>query len=206
MRSGGKPQKCNQGKYVFSQAGDLRRPLIKHSGEKSNKCNQCDYASFQAGNFKGHLKMHGGKKKLESMWLYILTGMHFEKTFSKEQARKTHKSPGTLGLKKLRSVHIVLQFSSRLSCILAFNFKRNLCKSTQTLSLTQMWLLGSTILTRTTSPSFSLVERKKGLWSCSRQHISTWSHWIILSSYGTCGHHPLSATWSTHFGYPQAQL
>ena len=48
--------------YVFSRAGDLRRPLIAYSGEKSNKCNQCECALFQKGNFQGHLKMHGGEK------------------------------------------------------------------------------------------------------------------------------------------------
>ena len=47
-----KGKQCNQCNYSFSNAGNLRRHLLKHSGVKSNKCNQCDYASIYKSQLK----------------------------------------------------------------------------------------------------------------------------------------------------------
>ena len=54
--------RCNQCKYAYSKADNLRKHLKTHSGERPNKCNQCDYASSYASALRAHLKTSQWRK------------------------------------------------------------------------------------------------------------------------------------------------
>ena len=78
-----------------------------YTGESSKKCMQCDnYSSHQAGHLRKHLKCTQEKKNFsrrdyasspakqmqpEKVWLWILWGESFEKTFETNSTENVHK-------------------------------------------------------------------------------------------------------------------
>ena len=61
MHNGGKPYKCDQGKYSSTLAQALKRHKLKHSGDRPHACNQCNYSSTTAQALKTHKMIHNGE-------------------------------------------------------------------------------------------------------------------------------------------------